>query len=565
MIAALAPLRAQHEGVVEGLVVGPLGEPLPNVEVVARPDPHAAAKLGASRTDGEGVFRIGRLPTDQDVVVVARLAGHTTAVGHAVFEPGARQAALTLRLWQANTVRGRVVDAAGRPVAGAAVLGTKDRTGLDGAFLPPETASDAAGAFELVGVPIGDCVIRAWASGFELRELSLHAVADTAVEVTLVPGKETLLSIHAKGAEGTSLGSVEARVTGTRGGVPFAMPRALERATLDDKGRLVLSGLPRAEYEVYLQSPGHRFEPNRATTKNGTFVHMLPFVATQAPEMTLRGRVCDGEGEPVVGQRLVARSARGEPGSAAVTDEEGTFALKAPLARGQQYDLFLAGSRWVLQQPRPAGTADMLGTCWQEFADPDRELALFAAPSAFVAVRLVGPDGRPAPFTRARLQRHFPTASPQWHTLADVISSRDGTLDFGGLRAYPNELRVRVSGPRGCGVSEVFLLRAGDRDTIDVVLSPSGTVRGRMLDAAGQPVAGARLTLSSWDLDARQPGDSDTTCVLTDRDGRFVFAGVAPGGHRVATGRYEPTGDVCSEPLAVESAKSAEVELRLPK
>ncbi len=570
---ACTPLLAQQpDGVVEGRVLGPLGEPLPNVEIVARHDPRIAAHIATTRTDGEGIFRLARLPTDRAVYLIARQPGLTAAVGLAALDANVKQTGMTLRLWAANTVRGRVVDANGQPVVGAAVLGTKDHSGLDGSFLVPETITDAAGKFELVGVPIGDCVVRAWAPGFELREHELHAVADTTTEVVLARGEGTLLSIYAKGLPVEVLPSVEVQVAATRNGAAIAMPSPIERARLDHKGQLVLRGLPIAEWHVRMQAPGHRFDPASATTVNGQSVHVLPFKARAVATITLRGSLCDTDGKALAGQRLIARARPSRsnleaPAFDATTDADGQFALSAPFVRAEAYDLFLAGSRWVLQQPqlRPRFGPDLRGTRWQEFADPDRQLELIAAPSAFIKVRLVDAHGKPAPFTLAQLQRHYPGVIPPWRTIAHVVSARDGTLDFGGLPGGPAELRVHVAGEGGCGDSEDFTLRVGERDSLEVVLQPAAIVRGRAVDATGNPAAGVRLTLCNWDLAANQQDNTEVTRVTTDRDGRFAFIGVVPGGHRVATARYEFAGEGNSEPFAALPGEKAELELRLAK
>ncbi|MCB9886275.1 MAG: carboxypeptidase regulatory-like domain-containing protein [Planctomycetes bacterium] len=575
VVAALAlassPLAGQKpQGVVEGRVLGPLGDPLPNVEVEARLAPRDTARLGATRTDGEGVFRLGRLPTECPVHVIAHLPGHSSAIALATIGHTVRQTNLTLRLWQANTVRGRVVDANGKPVAGAAVIGTKDHTGYDGSFLAPEAVSDATGKFELVGVPIGDCVVRAWAPGFELREHLLNTVADTSIEVVLAPGEGTLLSIYVKGLPAAELASVEVRVDAMRNGAAIALPSAIERAHLDDKGQLVLEGLPRAEWNVRMQAPGYRFDPPTATTVNGQFVHVLPFKACAVTNITLRGSLRDTDGNALSGQRLIARARPSRslleaPGFDTTTDADGQFALPAPFVRAQAYDLFLAGSSWVLKQPRHRSGPDQRGIHWLEFADPDRQLELIATPSAFVKVRLVDADGKPASFTTAQLQQYYPGVIPPWRTLTRVVSGRDGALDFGGLPGGPEVLRVHVAGEGGCGDSKDFKLGVGERDTIEVVLDHAATVRGRVVDAAGNPLAGVRLTLSNWDLAADQQVDTEVTSVTSDREGRFVFTGVLPGGHRVATALYEFAGEGSSQPFEAEAGASTEVELRLAK
>ncbi|MEQ1891310.1 MAG: carboxypeptidase-like regulatory domain-containing protein, partial [Planctomycetota bacterium] len=79
-------------------------------------------------------------------------------------------------------------------------------------------------------------------------------------------------------------------------------------------------------------------------------------------------------------------------------------------------------------------------------------------------------------------------------------------------------------------------------------------VAGRALDSAGQPVAGALITLSGWNHDRTQWGQHSGVNVdfyvgkretLTDADGRFWFGDVPPGRYELtglATGRAESEG-----------------------
>lgn len=63
-------------GTVEGRVLGPLGEPMPNVEVIATHDPRGQEVLAKTRTDGEGMFVMARLPIERGCCV---LAAHSQA------------------------------------------------------------------------------------------------------------------------------------------------------------------------------------------------------------------------------------------------------------------------------------------------------------------------------------------------------------------------------------------------------------------------------------------------------------------------------------------------------
>ena len=109
--------------------------------------------------------------------------------------PGAGRAALTAALILlaaatalADTVRGRVVDPDGRPVAGA-------RVSVSGATAAPLSAvADASGVFAVDGLPAGATVeVIAWAPGFASSPARL-VVSDTELELRLAVSavRETL-------------------------------------------------------------------------------------------------------------------------------------------------------------------------------------------------------------------------------------------------------------------------------------------------------------------------------------------------------------------------------------
>lgn len=569
------PLLAQAPmGTIEGRVLGPLGDPLPNVEVVATADPRAPGALAKTRTDGDGMFVLARVPCDRPCSVVARLPGHTVALGFAALGPDRPNTTTQLRLWQANTLRGRIVDPAGKPIAGAAVLGTKDYTWFSGGFLSPETTTDAKGRFELPGVPIGDNVVRAWAPGFEMAEHKLITVEDTEVEVRLAPGDGTLLAIHAKGLPEELRPQTTVRIYATRRGSGFALPRAIETGALDEAGRFLCKGLPNAEWHVQLEAPGHTFEPRSVTTREGQFVNVLAFTASADGEVTLRGVLRDLAGVPLAGQTLVCRTKRspsrngGRP-AMATTDADGRFALAAPLVLAEPYSLHLLGSTYVLQQTKErghTGSTDLrYGVRWEETADPTRELVLVAAPAAFVTARLVDENGRPFPFADAQLEGERQNVHPPFGAIAYATALRDGTLRFAGFHGSDATLRIAASGPGGSGISETFTVAPGERIDVVVTMQSAGRVRGRVFGADGKPAAGVRVTMSNWDVATGQQTDGGWTNVASDRDGRFVFLGVAPGGHRLASDRHEPAAIGRTDIFAVEPGGVVEVELRLER
>lgn len=91
-------------------------------------------------------------------------------------------------------------------------------------------------------------------------------------------------------------------------------------------------------------------------------------------------------------------------------------------------------------------------------------------------------------------------------------------------------------------------------ESLSTVTATARTLSGTVLDAAGTPVAGARVYL------VKAPGAVPDTAALTGADGRFVLGAAQPGDYEVACS----TDDLGSASArAVVGARGATVELRL--
>ncbi|MBK8101083.1 MAG: carboxypeptidase regulatory-like domain-containing protein [Planctomycetes bacterium] len=557
-------------GTAEGRVLGPLGEPMIGIEVRAAIHPALDITVAKTRTDGQGMFVLGRLPA-QTVTLMATVPGHTLAVGSVSLSVDRPGDVVQLRLWPANTLRGRVVDTDGTPVTGAVVLGTRDFTWFDGRFRSPEMQTDADGRFELAGVPIGDCVLRVWAPGFVMQEQSLVALTDQEVDVQLARGDGDVVSVRVTGLPLEACANSRIRVYPTRGGSGFAMPRQLQDGGLDAQGTWSLRGLPAAEWNVEPTVPGFVLEPRSVRTEQGKLPRELVFVASAIGSLQLRGVLHSAAGKPLAGQKLICRTKRsqsmngGTPGEA-VSDADGRFVMDAPLVKDEPYSLHLVGSSWVLRQEkteRMTGSGDLrYRVRYEDRAEPGRELRLIAVEAAHVTAKLVDHEGLPVPFLWTELQQVRGGGNPDWSDLGYATSRRDGTLQFAGVHGGEAGLRVVANGSGGAGVSETFTVAPGGRHEVTVTLQRAGRVIGRVLDKGGAPVAGYRVSLGNYDVATGQQTDGGWNTVPTGRDGRFAFVGVAPGGHKVHAIHGE-TRPCDSEVFEVGAGATVELDLRL--
>ena len=533
LLAAGAVAQGTVHTVVQGRVLGPLAEPLRDVEVWATTLPATDQRFASARTDGDGAFVLAKVPRDADLAVLATAPGHTTGRAVVLAGDGPPCAPVQLRLWEAIAIRGRVLDAAGVPIAGAGVLGTRDFAAFDGEFVSPEATSDAQGDYELRGVPIGDYVLRAWARGCLLRQFWYTATADEERVLHLERGQGGVLTVSAQG-----LSPAAAAATRVRLSAPFLLPGAMTTGVLDDLGRWQATGLIDLPWTVALSAPACVFVPREQNARIGVG---LSFTAWPEPSLPLRGVLRGPDGHGLPGLTIVRDQGRhqghGVPAEmAAVTDAAGCFRLTLPLREGEAFSVHLADSPWVLQQDKEPQHRGFLTRDWlshfEGTADPKQDLQLHAVPAAFVRAHVVDQDGAPVPFLRAELLDRMDKRAPEWSVMACSVTGPDGTVAFPGVAAIGDQVRVHAADSRGAGVSAPFLLAAAQLQRIELQLQRPGTVEGTVVSAAGGPLPGARVSL----CEGGEPGDRLTT-VPADRQGRFRFVGVEPGSHRLVLDR----------------------------
>lgn len=131
-----------------------------------------------------------------------------------------------------------------------------------------------------------------------------------------------------------------------------------------------------------------------------------------------------------------------------------------------------------------------------------------AAPTVIVRVR--EPDGRPAPGVPVRIHP-TPPGPP-------IRTDGGGTVVIDD--AAPGLLVVEVGGSERRGPT-LRLLAGRDQD-VKVVLQPAWQVRGRVLEADGRPVPGARI-------EGMGAGGALGACPGTDGEGRFTWKGPVAG------------------------------------
>jgi len=515
------------------------GTPLPGARVVAwatdarprlgsAPSPLAHRPLAETRTDEAGRFAVAHLPARGFHDSRAGFPGRTAAfvgaertgyargrTGVPLLEEGG-ETEVTIRLWPAARIRGRVVDHKGRPVAGRRVW-TSTRGPAAGAWPgalygePHAVRTAADGSYPWRTVPVGrkPTVVNVLTNG--IHRVSLEAKAgERRVAPDLVlpqaPVRPPLVRVVDAAGDPLAGASVET-IPGRRA------------FTTDAQGRAPVRRPDKGEYAVIARATG--FAPASTGRRRA---------AEQEPELTLvlrpghrlRGRVVDAEGNPVAGARVSVRDGRvpwkvvrranarrlapGLPAlhhyGATLTDARGAFRF-LDLPPGP-YHVHAHGQDAPRSGVRENTTGVVLRLPFEQRPPPCARL---------VGTVVAAPDGDPLARFDVTLREGRPNALGGMPPARRVAPGR---FAAGNLEPGPHTVTVKADG--FVPATEVVDVAKDGETQLRVVLARGATVSGTVKDGLPR----TRILLRAAD-------GRETPARRLDRTGRFEFRGVPPG------------------------------------
>jgi RNA polymerase sigma factor (sigma-70 family) len=602
---------------VTGRVVDRGGRPIAGAHVVGYADdlaevvrPRALAADGRTRgveTDAAGRFEIRLSDAGALVTLVAEAAR---------FSPGSLESVrdgddVEIPLDPPRAMAGIVLDAEGRPVAGARVgwLGM-----LAGSRLERETTSDAEGRYRLEELPSARAMESRWPfASWDLVEAHADGFAPLVVMNEARPEANGVLTQNLVLVRGATVNGrvldaetgrplVGARIESqaSQGDVGDLRPsgvwqshvlgeRSLGEATTDAAGRFVLAHVPANGFHLgprdtrgvtgrpivgalCATAPG--FAPGFADVlfvPDGT---TLDVEICCAPAGFVHGRVVDAGGAPLAGQLVCVRTPDGRDTSAT----DWCHASPPPVARTDgegRYELgSIAGGRG---EPLATTVVSAYPGCWTESTieigvragettdAPD----LVAAADPSVVVSVTEREGRPIP-------------------RATVTAGGGGMMrytDIGGrVRLF---FRADDSGPARLVVSahgfattmaSSFAPAIESPPEVRVVLERERRIAGIVRLDDGSPAPGAEVLVQSSAMpfaaesDSPRPVEFTFTRASTDEDGTFVARGLPEGSFDLHVSRETRSrrGGPTETAEAVvgdipAGAASVEVTLRSPR
>jgi protocatechuate 3,4-dioxygenase beta subunit len=271
-------------------------------------------------------------------------------------------------------------------------------------------------------------------------------------------------------------------------------------------------------------------------------------VFAQDGSPTIRGRVFAADSRESLPRARVTITVDRDPGLPAYTDDRGEFSIGAPSAATFTLSVVKAGYAAAQIPLRRADIASASAP----------ELAIALTRSAAVNGQVVDTTGETVVGVRVYADRVDADALPQTSLLKFVATTDDrGEYRLGGLP--PGRYSVTAVGAQDPGAVATLALQPGDDLLgIDFTALPSphsamvsspqppetperGTIRGRVLSAAGRAIATATVTIT---------GPMPPRFFVTDARGRFTFTALVPGDYEVRASR----GDFLPTPFGQESA-----------
>ena len=467
----------------------------------------------------------------------------------------------TLALAPATELSGRVVDIEGFPLAGVVIELTARTHATDRRSRKidePRTVTGVDGRFTFESLPAG----RHWSlvaslEGLGSERLLIEPFHQTTEDLllTLRPAIRAHGSVVSEAGEPVAGARIEIRVAGT----PRHLDELGRSTTTDAQGGFTFDGLSAMALDFEISRRGFapqvtrgiRVEPGLADDAGrvdlGTFI--------LAPGVAVEGRVVDTRGQPLPGvdvglfetqdvSRSFSRTVHETPRFQATSGEDGRFRI-VDLRAAEPFDL----------KARKEGYQETQGG---RVEPPVFGLELTLAQSA----RLVGwvrdPNGEPVPGAAVVAWNDSGgrfglggLLGPRPRTLTDV----EGRFELDGVPV--GSLGVSVVSAHHPSF-ELTGLEIFEGETVDleVELEEAAILTGRVRDARGRGVVGARLDLKDPDAEIAFVARGSA-----DGAGRFEFRNLRPGSYRLTASGEQ--GREVSRDVRIRQGEQ-EIDLRFP-
>ncbi|MFY2558823.1 carboxypeptidase regulatory-like domain-containing protein [Corallococcus terminator] len=504
-----------------------------------------------TRTDAEGRFRVGPLPSGDYALVVSSpgfLTEHQTGV---IPEDLSSD---DLVLHRPRRIVGQVL-LDEQPVAGVQVRAHDAEYELEpDAEVPFTSITDAHGRFVLEDVPPASYVLRATRGDQQGETETTLAEEQAETEVTLRLGTVVKLEGVVRDEAGQPV--PDAKVTlDTHGDV--------SSSTVVDTGadgRFVFHSatLGHSDFTVFAVGYQHLGVSDVVVTAKPS-----PLDFTLKRAFVLEGLVTDTEGNPLTEAEVIAMKWRREPrlrrdGTPAPSEAEDLDDFSNEAESG--YASTEEQGRFVLNLSEQGlhrikvQAADFLDTEWKEVQVPSRDVRMVMQRGASVEGTVVSTHDAPLAGIQVSLWEDGESSASS----PEVTSDEQGHFVLRGMapgRYSLRAFRTRGGPPRA---QLPVVLQVAETRTVTLRLEPGLSLSGLVVDEAGKPMADAEVHAYVINEDAPPPRflhhgrhpRHDGASVTTNGQGRFTFEQLSAGPCKLSVRKdgYQ----LMAEPLAEE-------------
>ena len=508
----------------------------------------APLPLVTTSSSADGRFKLSLPATAPAFVVRVTFGGLAARTVDGVFETSDSEDLGEITLDSGETLAGRVVDEAGKPVAGALVRLGRDDTPVfsnkEGLFRFDDIQGRAQGF--LATTP----ALSIHAAGFEVQAAAAR-FSGPPITVRLKASSARLRGVLKDSAGRPAVDAV-ARLVGD------AVTRWVRT---DAAGRFEIAGVPAKQGRL------------QALGKDGSSVEIaVPAGAdvttfTLARAASLEGRVTQIDNGRVVSAVKVTARAAGQT-LIVRTGVDGRYRL-AGLPQGA-YRVSFDEKRFVLLDRRNVEVG----------AGEAKTLDVALTPAVTLVGRVTDEKGRPvagargtlSPGAESRMGMIFRTVSREADAAPGFVSGIDGTFKATRLAPGTNQ-KLTVSHPdfeRRVVPGLDLAPGAVKPASVDVILSPGFVLSGVVKDKEGKPIAGAEVQVNrSVQMTGGRGGNMVSFATVesvrprteTDFEGKFGFKGLSAGDYDVTVSKPGFTRSVSNGVKTGEG--SAPLELTL--
>lgn len=504
-------------GVIEGLVTNVAGQPAAGATVWTTVNPTAAR----TEADPEGRYRLEGVPLEaRDIAVFAALDGQLeTQESVKEFPEGEVSIHLDLQLEAGLTFSGRVADAEGRPIAGAALY-------ISSSGEKPTAVTGDEGLFTIEGAPKKMFMLTAQKKGYAPTSLDLNDLKSNAeresIELVLEPGH-----------------FVEGKVVDTAGRLLHRAWVGVDALGFDSgpfpwtytgrDGRFRLDGLPptfgglAAAKAGYCESRGNQIEADRTD------------VVLVLEEARIEGIVVEkASGKPIPEFTVTF-------GWTEFQAQGGRFRITADIVLNESYKLIVVAEghaeaivdgvkAWPASEAREPLRIEL-----EQGGVLHGSIVSTATRAPLEGVRITHVTEE----TKSREQQWFGQLSTHGRVLRKATSDAMGEFTIAGLSDRPGVLlldrkgfaRTVIPGVKPGGIAQTF------------ELAPGAAVEGTTRDLAGEPAAG--MLVRAYAGGQSFPG------TLTGRDGMYRLEDLPEGEATVSFDMPAPAGHAIRRQVGV--------------